>query len=475
MKTYDYIIIGAGMAGLSMASLLANDGHTALILEHHQTSGGCAGYYRRKNCIFDVGATTLSALSLGMPLSNFFSRLGLKPNVLHLKEPMSIHLPGNITLTRHANNQLWIKELEEKFPLVNHRDFWTKLNLLAQKIWPLLNELTFFPPSSFSDALKFLRPKILANADLAPLLFRPLLGIMPKDYQSGSLRQLIDQQLMISTQTTANDVPILMGALGLTYPSDMYYPFGGMKALSDLLENFIVQHKGEFLFKKTVQRISDHNEVICHDGTSYKAKAIISTIPIWNAIELHPQIAKKYGSHMIKKVDAGWSALTANFALRTSTPITMLYQQIHANDESLFFSFSHPEDSLRAPEQWQTCTVSTHIKTKYIPSERNEKYKDIKNIFRVKVEDIIKEYFPQTEEIKYMQIGTPLTFITYTKRFKGLVGGLPHSVNFSPLSWPNSTSGLNQVYLLGDTTFPGQGIVAVVQGSMNLYERLKKI
>ncbi|MFM7267066.1 MAG: FAD-dependent oxidoreductase, partial [Cyanobium sp.] len=53
-ETLDVAVVGAGIAGLTAAALLAHEGMEVLLLEAHHQSGGCAGTFRRGPWIFDV-------------------------------------------------------------------------------------------------------------------------------------------------------------------------------------------------------------------------------------------------------------------------------------------------------------------------------------------------------------------------------------------------------------------------------------
>lgn len=48
METFDYIVIGAGMGGLSAANFLAKHGKKVLVLEKHQIPGGLVTSFARQ-------------------------------------------------------------------------------------------------------------------------------------------------------------------------------------------------------------------------------------------------------------------------------------------------------------------------------------------------------------------------------------------------------------------------------------------
>lgn len=52
--TYDVIVIGSGLGGLTTANRLAYCGHRVLILEHHHRLGGLSTWFKRRGHIFDI-------------------------------------------------------------------------------------------------------------------------------------------------------------------------------------------------------------------------------------------------------------------------------------------------------------------------------------------------------------------------------------------------------------------------------------
>src|SRR5438132_14021461 len=53
--SYDVIVIGSGLAGMTAANILARAGHRVLLLEHHYQLGGMATWFKRRGGhIFDI-------------------------------------------------------------------------------------------------------------------------------------------------------------------------------------------------------------------------------------------------------------------------------------------------------------------------------------------------------------------------------------------------------------------------------------
>ncbi len=53
-NSYDVVVIGSGLGGLTTANRLAYCGHKVLILEHHHRLGGLSTWFKRRGHIFDI-------------------------------------------------------------------------------------------------------------------------------------------------------------------------------------------------------------------------------------------------------------------------------------------------------------------------------------------------------------------------------------------------------------------------------------
>ncbi|MBM5798652.1 MAG: FAD-dependent oxidoreductase, partial [Cyanobacteria bacterium K_Offshore_0m_m2_072] len=73
----DVAVVGAGIAGLTAAALLADAGLRVTLLEAHHQSGGCAGTFKRGPWTFDVGATQVAGLEAGGIHQRLLAHFGL--------------------------------------------------------------------------------------------------------------------------------------------------------------------------------------------------------------------------------------------------------------------------------------------------------------------------------------------------------------------------------------------------------------
>ena len=77
MRKSEVIVVGAGIAGLTSAAILSKQGLSVTLIESHTQAGGCAGTFKRKDYIFDVGATQVAGLEKGGIHSRIFNFLGI--------------------------------------------------------------------------------------------------------------------------------------------------------------------------------------------------------------------------------------------------------------------------------------------------------------------------------------------------------------------------------------------------------------
>lgn len=482
---FDYIIIGAGAAGLSFAALMEKRGYKVAVLEAHALPGGCSSFFERDGYIFDAGATTLSGLKEGRPLQRLMAELNLN---LELKaiDPGIVSLIGNKKVRRFKNFEKWIDELSTNFPDINHHKLWQDLNDIESYGWELSSQFKNIPLRSLKSLSPFLTLKLATAIKAAPNLFRSVenelnkLAVNDHDYL-----RMIDELLFITSQNNMKDTPLLMGAMGLNYPEDTSYAMGGMKAFSEALASKC----SSLFFKHKVQKIIPIKnglngfEVVTTHG-HFKSKNVVSTIPIWNHLSLFDDRKGRdfFARDQLPDSENCWSAFMIYLTIPLDEKRESLYYQIHCSDipnchtKSFFVSISHPEDKTRSINGRQVVTISTHTKaSEWLDWQKNKAHYQIKkNETKDYILNLFKEKFRLDDnDLQNVMTGSPGTFVRYTKRYSGLVGGIPHSLKRNPIDFIFARSPYKNFYMIGDTQFPGQGIAAVILGAFNLADYLK--
>ena len=266
-------------------------------------------------------------------------------------------------------------------------------------------------------------------------------------------RELIDGILLISAQSTAENIPFFVGCMALAYPSQSFAIEGGMKGLMTFFEAQMIDRGIELRKNEEVRKLP----------TGY-AQTILN-LPLWNVARMldGPEPSLK----------GAWGAFTVYLGVRGE--VRELYQQIHLGDADVtnyFVSFSAVGDLSRAPEGWQAVTISTHVfAADWFGLDRASYLAKKKRFERIIVQDFLGRF--KIQETKYLTSGTPKTFQDYTGRESGFVGGLPFLYGRNPLRLPFGGTTQRSVWMVGDTVFPGQGIVGVIAGAFLLEKRMR--
>ncbi|MBM80985.1 MAG: phytoene dehydrogenase [Planctomycetaceae bacterium] len=109
---YDVVVIGSGLAGLTSANILARNGYSVLLLEHHYQLGGMATWFKRRNGhIFDI---SLHGFPIGMIKScRKYWTQEIADSIVQLKD-IRFNNP-QFTLQTTFNREDFTKLLTEKF------------------------------------------------------------------------------------------------------------------------------------------------------------------------------------------------------------------------------------------------------------------------------------------------------------------------------------------------------------------------
>lgn len=472
------LIIGGGSAGLALGALLKQDGINALVLEAHLYPGGSSSYFHRGAYTFDAGATTFSGLATNRPLDLLIKKLALT-NHFQKIDPGIVFYVNNRFLPRPTNHQNWVREFENFFNLNATEEFWNKEKVLHDKAWSIIQNFPYFPSFKFKFLSSYLNNKTLFASTLLPTLFESLADALPSHLKNRSdVQSFLNELLFITAQNTADHTPHLLAAMGLFYPEDTHYCYGGMK-------NFMhsLAEKTDIMYRQKVTSIKKHGEkfLVTTNDQEFIADRVVSTIPIWNTKKLlDHSLNNLISDNIFKLKEECWSAFSLYFVVPAQERQS-LYYQVHFTPEeksvhqvaSFFVSFSATDDQARAPKGFQTVTISIHMKPKKFKQKSDPDYKDQKLKYsKIILDKFLTVFNYRLDQIQHLTLGSPSTFARYTQREDGLVGGIPHDIKRFPFDLISPYTKNPNFFLLGDTVFPGQGLAATIHGAQQLHKHL---
>jgi len=462
-------VIGSGFGSLTAAALLARRGLRVCVLEQAKYPGGCASSFKRQGYWFETGATTLTGLDEHMPLRYLLQETGLHLPLRKLTPSMQVHLPSGQTLTRYEHLQDWIKEAERVFGQYNQRPFWEHCYRLSRQVWRTSLAQRSFPVSNVKDLLLSGVRARPGQLQLIPAAFQTMEDVLRRYglLENKLFVDFVNEQLLITAQNYLHEVNELFGATALCYTLySNYYVDGGLINLVKPVVEYIKEQGSVVLYGQQVQAIARSKEgyITGTNKGSFASRFLISGIPLNNTLQLlqDRQLQQKLEqyimpSHMLN------GAFTMGLVVAAQPEPTVLHHQVHLPQglpvvgcKSIFVSFSHPQDKLRAPAGEQVVSISTHV-----PHPEQLQIEDKKVLEAAVLEALAEKGLLSKNNIRYSLSATPGAWLFWTKRAYGAVGGYPQYRHLKPWQMKDARLDHKGAYLCGDTVYPGQGIVGV--------------
>jgi phytoene dehydrogenase-like protein len=292
------------------------------------------------------------------------------------------------------------------------------------------------------------------------------------------LRSFLDQLLLVSTQTTSDNVSVLAAALGLIYPSQTFYLDGGAYTLSSELLRRYLELGGVVKFKQRAASIDTKElSVLTTRGQTFFAKQIVSNATLWDTAAMLKDSRHEYYHKWDNAINGDdlWGANTYYAVVEDSVGRSSLFHQLHADGHSVFVSLSRVGDTLKAPAGYRTMSVSTHEPDPkrwfdLAEYEYTREKQALESSFLAVLSEKLEGFDPS--KCHFALTSTPRSFEFYTKRKLGLVGGVAYKAGRLPWHWPSPVSPVKGLYLVGDTIFPGQSAGAVAQCAISLVSRV---
>ncbi len=477
------VVIGAGVGGLTTAALLAKDGFDVTVLEAHVYPGGCAGTFYHKGYRFDAGATLAGGFQDGGPHAIVGNLLGIEWPVRRAEPAWVIDLPDR-RVVRWGLSDPWQAERDEKLPEM--RRFWKQQETVADIVWRFAGRVPAWPPANLGDVARLaskIRPEMIPVSPLALLSFGTWLNL--NRITDRASRTFIDAQLLISAQVTADRANAMYGAIAMDLPrAGAQHVIGGIGNIAKTLENALKKFGGELLYRQEVTQIIPRANgtylIKTKRNLEIEADVVVGNLTPWGLVKLLGDQAPQNLRHETEQRGDTWGAFTVYAGVENSAVegISDHYQIINDYEKplgegnSVFISLNDPQDTSRAPQGQRTVTMSTHTKVSDWWKLSPEQYEEKRAQYQEKFLQTAEKALPNLRSgIQFIMNGTPITFQFYTRRPRGMVGGFPQT---SLLAARGPHTGLNNVWLVGDSVFPGQSTAGVTSGGLRVAAEVRR-
>ncbi len=474
----DVAVVGAGIAGLTAASLLARAGQRVELLEAHHQSGGCAGTFRRGPYVFDVGATQVAGLEAGGIHQRLFRHLNVMPPAAEPLDPgCVVDLADRQAPVRiQRDPECWRQERQRQFP--GSERFWRLCEAIHQANWAFAGRDPVLPPRSWWDLGQLLGALGFGNL-LCGLLSTASIADLQNLCGCGGdqrLRRFLDLQLRLYSQEPAQRTAALYGATVLSMvqePLGLWHLQGSMQALAEALELGLTQAGGHLRLRHRVTRLEPageggrwrvHGDAPGRADFVLEARDVVVTLPPQSLPQLLGEPLPSGYQRRLEHLPEPSGALVFYGAIERSQlpPECPSHLQLDwAAPGPLFVSISQEGDG-RAPAGQATVIASVFTPARAWFEGDEASYQARKQGAMAGIQAGLAQVLQLGgEPWIHRELATPRGFAGWTGRPWGWVGGLgQHPLRFGPFGLASRTP-LPGLWLCGDSIHPGEGTAGV--------------
>ena len=480
---YDVIVIGAGLSGLTAASLLAKRSLKVCVVEAQYKPGGSCGIFKRKDVVFEQGAAMIYGFNdRGFSPHRFvFNALEEPIDIIKHDELYAINF-GEHRIVFYEDIDMFIEELVKVFPneKENFKRFYTDLSNQYIKI--IAENPAFISP----DAMK--KEKGLKSLLKHPIEYIRFLGYMNKNTKSILKKYFKDKNVfdffdkLTSTYcyTNVEETPAILSSIMFVdnHFGGSYYPAGSTLNLIGKLEKVIEENNGHMIYNTEVEEIIvEDNRAIkvkLDNETNISAKYIVNSGTVWN---LYNKLLKENVSEDIKNwvnsLEPSYPSVVL-FALvkeeaipKGTLPIEMLIgDKTKLDEDEITVYILSIDDKTLCKKGYHTIMAIGPTFKEWPKGFKNnyntEKYREMKEVEKNRVLDVLEKRFPGFKEnLCYVEISTPTTLNRYVLKEKGSVAGPKQKLGQHMMKRLKSKSEVDSLFNCGESTVMGTGTPAV--------------
>lgn len=490
MKKYDFIIIGAGMGGLSAANFLAKYNKKVLVLEKHYTAGGLVTSFARKGVHFDLGIHGLYELKENQAIPQFLEYWGAPQiDTVSCRGDMNCYIDGKKHAFRHGS----IKEdFKREFP-ENKADV-EKLFEIMETINTEMFSGTEAPEPPYDMNLFQLIRFGLKSKKQKPMFMK----YGNKDYKK-ILDQLTDSEELKSAIYSYCPYPMVFMAFAYQWGvfSNNEYPRLGMQAIPNAAVTSLKKMGGELKLNTEVTEIlavdGQAYGVRTKDGNEYHGKVISNASPhyTYNLIKTEEKCVKKMQVKIADKtifpsICALFIAVDDHYDFGNVECISIARSKDYQKKPKECTEWSAPIViniyPKREDDQYRPLVALIPLDYSYNDNWKTEDEKvrgEAYRLLKKRVEEVILSRITShlgnefMKAVVFHELSTPITYERYTNSQNGsFMGWSVEEKQYG--KYMKQKTDMRNLYLVGQWVFPGFGVAGVMASGYYLAKEILK-
>jgi C-3',4' desaturase CrtD len=486
---YDVLVVGGGIGGLTVAALLAARGVNVCLLEKEPRGGGCAVSFERFGYKFEAGASLYASWQPGEIHDRVFAELPVgAPEVRAANPAYLVRLPDGTDIPILEDDEEFEETLRRSFPecAASAVRFYREIKPIGEALARVARRVPDLRTASVARRARGVAPE----ARVALRVLRAMRHTAAQHLRDVSerFRRFIDVQLEIFSQRASEDCAYLYAAVALSLPrTGMYAIQGGASGLADALTESIRQSGGTLRFNAPVLRLAYDTQgrargVDLLSGETVEARrAVISNLTAWDT---YGKLAgsQRTPENVRRRIKSlrGWGAYLLYLGLDEEAAQRLPAEHVlaltdwqkgkaYTPEETQFMFGVAPSWDARAPEGKRAVTVSTFTEAEQWFSfhEDETEHEAQDQAMLEKWWERIHQMMPELGAgVEVIETATPRSFYDYTRRRLGMVGGVGQSLDVFGMNSLTHRTVIPNLYMVGDTVFPGQGVAGVTQSAL---------
>jgi len=482
---YDVVVIGAGLSGLTAASLLAKRGLHVAVIDNNYEPGGSCGIFKRNNVIFDQGSAMLYGFGeKGFNAHRFvFNCLEEPIDVIRHDLLYCVNFKGK-RIKFWADVDMFAEELAQLFPSEkeNIKRFYHDLETMYRHVMVESPSYTTADETDPDEASKSLLRHPDSYTRFLGYLDKSAKDLLGEYFSDPEIFKFFDKLTSTYCYATVEESPAVMAAIMFVdnHVGGSYYPAGSTLFLPGKLEKVIEENGGEMLLENEVGRImfsgSSPSGVELKSGTNIYADNLIYSGTVWN---LYGKLIDK--EHLTaERIE--WAArqvpthpsvvLYAHINRRVipedTAPIEMLVGNPDLLDESEVTVY------ILSIDDRTLCDEGSHTVVAIGPTFANWDCKDTddyllkKEMEKTRLIGVLEKRFPGfTAAVRYAEVATPRTIERYTLKNGGAVAGPKQMLGQHMLHRMHTRSEWDNLFCCGESTVMGTGTPTVTTSGIS--------